>query len=66
MMKTKKGKTRIKLKKLLLFLLMVVLAIALLVFGTEKIVHFATGRTQASPIRIKKEHMYGKQSSDQL
>ena len=47
MMKTKKGKTRIKLKKLLLFLLMVVLAIALLVLGTEKIVHFATGRMHA-------------------
>ena len=47
MMKTKKGKTKIKLKKLLLFLLMVVLAIALLVLGTEKIVHFATGRMHA-------------------
>ena len=47
MMKTKKGKTRIKLKKLLLFLLMVVLAIALLVLGTEKIVHFAAGRMHA-------------------
>ena len=47
MMKTKKGKTRIKLKKLLLFLLMVVLAIALLVLGTEKIVHLATGRMHA-------------------
>ena len=47
MMKTKKGKTRIKLKKLLLFLLMVVLAIVLLVFGTEKIVHFAAGRMHA-------------------
>lgn len=47
MMKTKKGKTRIKLKKLLLFLLMVVLAIVLLVLGTEKIVHFAAGRMHA-------------------
>lgn len=47
MMKTKKGKTRIKLKKLLLFLLMVVLAIVMLVLGTEKIVHFATGRMHA-------------------
>ena len=47
MMKTKKGKTKIKLKKLLLFLLMVVLAIVLLVLGTEKIVHFATGRMHA-------------------
>lgn len=41
-MKTKKGKSKIKFKKILLFLLIVILAAFLLIFGAEKVIHLAS------------------------